>query len=325
MTWINEKRSWLGAFAIVLGLAAALVLATQPETRVHAQGAGKKGQKKGDPKSAAKEDQSPDRDAIKKSVQSFIVAVERGDAKALAAQWTENGEYISDDGTVLRGRDSIEKEYAAQFAKKGSKVKLEVDVDSIRFPSKDTAIEEGYFTAQRGDNPSTTSKYSVLHVREGGKWLMAVVREWPNDGASIRDLDWLIGAWEAKRADAEVHSTYEWWGNKTFIRVHFTIKKKEQTTTGFQMIARDAATGQLRSWAFDVDGSFGEATWEREGKKWVQDSAGVLSDGRTMSATNIITRLDSDAFTFQSVQRSVGGESLPDIPPVRVSRVKSKE
>ena len=154
---------------------------------------------------------------------------------------------------------------------------------------------------------------------------MAVVREFPSEAASIRDLDWLIGAWSAKRDDTEVQTTYEWWGDKNFIRVNFSIKTKEKNIAGFQMIARDSSTGQIRSWAFDPDGSFGEASWTRDGKKWMQDSAAVLPDGATLSATNIFNRIDDDTFTFQSVERSLDGAPLPDIAPIRVTRVKAKE
>ena len=265
---------------------------------------------------------APDRAAIEKSVKSFIAAFESGDAKAVAAHWTENGEYVADDGTTFRGRDAIEKEYQELFKKRKGKVKIDIDVETIRFPSKDTAIEEGHFLVRADKLQSSASKYSVLHVREGGKWQMAVVREWPAAGATIRDLDWLIGTWSAKRDDAEVNTTYEWWGDKNFIRVNFSIKAKGKSITGFQMIGRDASTGLLRSWAFDPDGSFGDATWTREGKKWMQDAAAVLPDGGIHTATHILTQIDHDSFTFQSVGRSADGEALPDIAPIKVTRVK---
>jgi uncharacterized protein (TIGR02246 family) len=262
--------------------------------------------------------------AIKKAGQSFLKAYLAGDAKAMAAHWTENGEYYADDGTTVRGRAEIEKSYMELFAKSKPHTDAQLDVTSIRFPSKDTAIEEGYVKVRTGKEAPTSTKYSVLHVREGGKWLMAVVREWPSQGVSIRDLDWLIGSWEAKRDTTEVRTTYEWWGDKTFIRVHITIKQKDRTIQGFQMIGKDSSTGQLRSWTFDPDGSFSEATWSRDGKKWFQDSAAVMEDGSVLAATNIFTRIDDDAFTFQSVLRSVDGEDVDDIAPVRVTRVKSK-
>lgn len=277
---------------------------------------------KGKGKTKETDANAPDRAAIEKSVRSFIEAFEKGDAKAVAAHWTENGEYVADDGVTFRGRDAIEKEYQELFKKRKGKVKIDIDVESIRFPSKDTAIEEGHFLVRADKLQNSASKYSVLHVREGGKWLMAVVREWPAAGASIRDLDWLIGTWAAKRDDAEVNTTYEWWGEKNFIRVNFSIKTKGKSITGFQMIGKDASTGGIRSWAFDPDGSFGEATWTREGKKWLQEAAAVLPDGSVHAATHIITQIDQDSFTFQSVERTNNGEAAPDIAPIKVMRVK---
>lgn len=260
--------------------------------------------------------------AIKASGQSFVRAFLAGDAKVLAGHWTANGEYIADDGTSIRGRAAIEKAYAKLFGKKAAPTKAEMEVTSMRFPSRDTAIEEGYFKVQRDKDTPVSSKYSVLYVREEGKWLMALVREWRDEGASLRDLEWLIGTWVAKRDNTEVRTAYEWWGHKRFIRVNITLKQGDHVITGFQMITRDDSSGQIRSWAFDTDGNFGEATWTREGKKWMQDSAGVLENGGILSATNILTRLDDDTFTFQSVQRTVGGEEVDDIPPVRVTRLK---
>jgi uncharacterized protein (TIGR02246 family) len=266
-----------------------------------------------------------DTDAIKKAGQSFLKAYLAGDAKAMAALWTENGEYFADDGTILRGRVDIEKAYRDLFAKKKPETEAEIDVTSIRFPSKDSAIEEGYFRMRTGKEAAVSTKYTVLHVREGGKWLMAVVREWPSEGNSLEDLDWLIGTWEAKREDAEIRATYEWWGDKAFIRAILNIKQKEQTSKGFQMIGKDHSTGQVRSWSFDEGGSFGEATWNRDGRKWVQAATAVLEDGSVQEMTHILTWIDKDAFTFQSVQRALNGEPMPDIAPIRVTRVKAKE
>jgi uncharacterized protein (TIGR02246 family) len=262
--------------------------------------------------------------AIKLTGLSFLKAYESGDAKGMAAHWTEEGEYFSDDGTVIRGRENIEKDYAKLFAKKRGAVKAEIEVTSIRFPSKDSAIEEGYFKVRVGKESPTVSKYTVLHVREGGKWLMAVVREFPSEAVSIRDLEWLIGTWHAKGEDTLVRTTYEWWGDKAFLRATVSITQKGRTVNGFQMIAKDHATGEIRSWAFDAGGAFSHGTWERDGKKWTQETACVLEDGGTMAATHIITRIDDDTFTFQSVERSLDGDELPDVAPIRVTRVKKE-
>jgi hypothetical protein len=155
---------------------------------------------------------------------------------------------------------------------------------------------------------------------------MAVVREWPVETTSLNDLEWLIGTWVAKRGDdTEVRTTYEWALNKSFIRMQFSIRQQDRTVTGLQMIGKDASTGELRSWTFDSEGGFGEATWSRDGNKWSQDSAGRLANGSTLAATNVLVPLNKDSFTWQSVERSVDGEEVDDLPPVKVTRVKQKK
>jgi uncharacterized protein (TIGR02246 family) len=265
---------------------------------------------------------APDEAAIRKTTADFIKAVENGDAKAVAASWTEEGEYIGDDGTTIRGRPAIEAAYAKLFAQKKNP-KVEITIDSIRFPSGDTAIEEGYAKSYKGssENP-TSSRYSVLHVREGGRWLMALLREWPDEGVSLRDLDWLIGTWEGKAAEAEVRTTYAWDAKKNSIRCDITIKGKGRNVSGTQLLLKDPRTGQLRSWLFDDDGEFGDGTWTRDGKRWVIAATGVQADGGELTATNILMPVDKDTFSWQSTERTLDGEALPNIPPVKVRRVK---
>jgi uncharacterized protein (TIGR02246 family) len=268
-----------------------------------------------------KDAHAADRAAILAGVKSFVEAFEGGDAKAVASHWTEEGEYIADDGSVVRGRDAIQKAYAGLFDKNKS-FKVEIDMESLRFTGKNTAIEEGYMKVTRGKAElPLENKYSVLHVREGDQWLMALVREWPSDGHTLRELQWLIGDWKAERDGMEVSTNYKWNETKTFIHAHFTIQTKERTLTGFQIIGKDPATGLLRSWTFEQDGGFGEAVWTRDGRKWEQETAGVLKSGATASATNILTRIDDDSFTWQSIGRTLDGIEIGDAAPIRVTRV----
>jgi uncharacterized protein (TIGR02246 family) len=278
---------------------------------------------KAEPPTADKDTRAADRAAIQAQTQRFLQAFESGDAERVASCWTADGELLGADGDVYRGRAALAQAYRELFGTK-EKRQAEIQRESLRFPSQDTAIEEGYFKVRTGKAEPTASRYSILHVREGGKWLMAVVREWPAEAVSLRDLDWLIGTWIARRDDAEVHTTYEWLWNQSFIRMRFTIRQKDRTLRGFQMIGTDPESQKLRSWTFESEGGFGEATWSRDGKKWVLDSAGRLTDGSTMAATNILTPLDQDSFTWQAVKRSIDGEEVDDLPPVKVTRVKPK-
>jgi uncharacterized protein (TIGR02246 family) len=275
--------------------------------------------KKGEP-----DDKAPrkaDRAAIDAQLKGFVEAFEAGDAERVAAFWTEGGELDGDDGTVYRGRAAIARAYRELFAGK-EKRKAEVHRHSLRFPSKDTAIDEGHFEVRVGKGGPTTSRYTVLHVREGGKWLMAVVREWPADAVDLEDLGWLIGTWEARGADAEVRTTYEWVWDKSFIRMQFSVRRKDRTTSGFQMIGKDPASGQLRSWTFEGEGGFGEATWSRDGERWVLDTTARLADGSALAATVLLVPAGRDAFTWQATRRSIDGEAIDDLAPVKVTRVK---
>jgi uncharacterized protein (TIGR02246 family) len=280
--------------------------------------------KKAATSSSDTDNRKADRAGIQAQRDSFLKAFEMGDARQVASFWTADGELIGDDGSVYRGRAAVEKAYRELLAQKGKR-KAEIQSESLRFPSKDTAVEEGHFKVRVGSAETTISRYSVLYVREGGKWLMAIVREWPAETVSLQDLEWLIGTWVAKSVDAEIHTTYEWMWDKSFIRVQFTIRQKDRMLRGFQMIGKDEASGKLRSWTFESEGGFGEATWSRDGKKWVLEAAGRLSDGSILTATNILIPLDQDSFTWQTVKRTVGDDEVEDLPPVKVTRVKRKK
>lgn len=283
------------------------------------------GQPPAAPDKAPAEDRPADRAAVRQALDGFAAAFRKGDAKAVAALWTAEGEYIGDDGASFRGRPALEKAYADLFAK-GAGDGLEAEVDSVRFPSRDTAVVEGHFKLRKAKSGElVVSRCSLLFAREDGAWRLAIVREWPGDGLSLRDLDWLIGSWESKGDGRVVRTRYEWAPNKSFIRCQFSVTEDGQTQGGTQMIGKDPATGLLRAWTFEDAGGVGEADITRDGKKWVHAARGATGDGRALTATNLLTPAGADAFTWQSVERTLDGERLPDLPPVKVVRAKDQK
>jgi uncharacterized protein (TIGR02246 family) len=118
-----------------------------------------------------------DTQAIRATAQQFADAFNKHDAKTVAAQWTEIGECVDADGELIRGRADIEKSFA-EFFKANPNCKIQVQVQSVRFPAQDLAVEEGIIRQVNGvkDLPSTT-RYSATDVRVGGKWQTAVSRE----------------------------------------------------------------------------------------------------------------------------------------------------
>ena len=273
---------------------------------------------------AVPEVRQPDKADVQKAIESFAASFQKGDGKSVAGHWTPEGEYTSDDGATFSGRAALEKAYTEFFSKNPDNA-LEVEVNSIRFPSKDTAVVEGHFKLHKGKKKELiVSRCSFLYAREDGKWLIAMAREWPGDGLSVRDLEWLIGTWEVKRNGAVVTTKYEWTANKSFIRCTFGVTKDGKAHTGTQMIGKDPALGALRVWTFEDDGGIGDTDITRDGKKWVFAARGVTADGRMLTANNFLTPVDADSFLWQSVERVLDGEDLPDLPPVKVTRVKGK-
>jgi uncharacterized protein (TIGR02246 family) len=290
---------------------------------LRAQGPGPGGQSKAGGAATGSADRPADRAAIREALKSFVAAFEKGDAAAAAGHMTAGAELMAPDGTTEHGREAIQKAYAEHFAKY-PKHKVTVESDSLRFLSRDTALEEGNMTVSRGNEDPGNFRYVALLVREDGKWQIGVLRNDESDQAELRDLEWLIGSWEAKGPQAQAQTTYEWVGNKAFIRSQFTVKENDKSVTGTQMIGLDPNTGELRVWTFEADGGYGEGTCERDGKKWVFSTNATLADGSAMTATNILTQVNNDTFTWQPVNLTIDGEPVGNLPPVKVTRVTGK-
>jgi hypothetical protein len=90
--------------------------------------------------------------------------------------------------------------------------------------------------------------------------------------------------------------------------------------SGMQIIGWDASAKTIRSWAFDSDGGFTEATWAYKQDRWFVRNKGILADGRSASGVNVIKPLNADSFTWQTIERTAGGELLPNVDEVRIVR-----
>ena len=262
-----------------------------------------------------------DRAAILQSARDFTAAFGKRDAKAVAAFWTEQGEYESDDGTVLRGRTAIEAAFAAHFKGRPAE-KMEIKVENIRFPSRDTAVEEGLTRTTASEMLPDSAYYRVLHVREDGKWRIALSREWGAAENRMADLDWLIGSWRGQAKDHQMVVSFAREKDRPFIVGEFTVTAGGKTVSlGSMKIGVDPVSGRFMSWHFDPDGGYGHALWLREGKHWVVDSRGIQADGAETAVVNILTRFGDDEVGWRSIDRMVGGQAQPDSLPIRLKRV----
>src|SRR5262245_42924964 len=190
--------------------------------------------------------------AIRQTAEAFMKAFNAGDARAVAALWTADGDYVDEHGEVFRGRDAIEKMYATLFAHARG-VKIEITIDSIRFLGKETALEKGMASARPAGGKATATRFTAVQVKREGKWLMESVHESPcNTGSNyehLRDLEWFIGTWTANPGGVTIEMKCEWTANRNFILCTRAVKKGDgMVGTSTQVIGWDPTRGQIRSW-----------------------------------------------------------------------------
>jgi uncharacterized protein (TIGR02246 family) len=280
------------------------------------------------PKATKAPDREADKTAIDALIKANVQAFNNRDAAGIAANWTDEGEYIRNDGEPVRGRADVQKGYAEFFKTLQGKTTAEVQTDHLRFPSADSAVSEVTLRVKNDQGQViATSWRNTLLVREDGRWKVALVHEWDRDPSvddSLKDLEWLIGTWRMDTKDRDVTTTYEWDENKAFIRGKFTIKEGDKVVaSGMQILGVDHAEGGIRSWVFQSDGGFGDGLWSRDGKNWTVDFGGVTPDGKKLSATVNYVRVDADTFTWQSVQQTVNGQPIADTKPIKVTKQKA--
>ena len=165
------------------------------------------------PKGTKGPDREPDKLAIDKLIKANIQAFNDRDAAAIAANWTDEGEYIRNDGDPVRGRADIQKGYAEFFKTLKGKPTVEVQTDNLRFTSADTAVSEVTLRLKNEQGQVIASSWrNTLLVREDGQWQVALVQEWDRDNYlddSLKDLEWLIGTWRMDTKERDVTTTYE--------------------------------------------------------------------------------------------------------------------
>ncbi len=274
-------------------------------------------------------DQANDEAAIRKSDAAYVEAYNKHDAKAIAAMWSPEAVYIDPEtGEQAVGREQIQKEFEDTFS--GMKdAKLEVDVKSIKFLSPNVAIETGTARVVQPKAEPDESTYSALFVKREGKWLLDRVTEEeppappPSNYDHLKDLEWMVGSWVDRDDDTNttIQTDCAWTKNKNFMTRSFAVAVRDQVNlAGMQIIGWDPVAKQIRSWVFDSDGGFSEGKWTHKGNRWLIPQTGTLPDGSKSSAVNIIKPIDNNSFTWQTVQRSVNGDILPDVEEVTIVR-----
>ena len=251
----------------------------------------------------------------------------QGDAKSLAACWTENGEFVGPAGARVEGRENIEKQFKDVFAARKEAGKLQIHINHMRPVNESLALLEVTAEVKPAMATGGVMVSDFVLVKQNGRWLIESAHETiahlPPQTNHLKEFDWLVGDWasETSKAGITLRSSCDWTANQAFLIRKFHVDGKEAILHGgTEVIGWDPRTNQVRSWVFDADGGFGENVWVHDGNRWLIKYSGTLADGSEASATHILTKVDATTTTLQSRDRVINGAAQPDIPETEIKR-----
>jgi uncharacterized protein (TIGR02246 family) len=270
-----------------------------------------------------------DEQAIRLAAANFSKAYNAGDAKAVAALFVERGEIVNEEGESVQGQAGIERTFAEIF-QTHPKSQIKVTIQSVRFVTPTLAMEDGNSTVTHPSGErAEQNRYSVVHVKEEGRWRMASARDLPDEEASaseeIKQLGGLIGEWVNESPSELVIASYRWADDRRSILSEFKVQVGGRPArSGSERITWDPLTKKLHSWVANSAGGLAEGAWTRNGNQWLIKMSGVTGDGKAASSTNVLTRVAKDRMTWQSRDRVIGDDLMPNIEGISIVRKPPK-
>ncbi len=270
--------------------------------------------------------QASEEAAIRKLGTEYVDAFNAHDAKLLASYWSPEAVYVNRvTGEQVVGRTAIQQQFEALFTPE-NKLQLSIEVESIEFISPNVAAEHGVASFVTPEADPEQVAYTAVYVRQGGRWLLDRVTDkeaLPNQSRyeQLKPLQWMIGRWVDEDENASIVTDCKWTKNNTFMVRSFTVAIEDRIDlSGMQIIGWDAGSKQIRSWTFDSDGGVAQGVWSKSKDGWYVHKKGTTAAGEPTTAINHVKPIDDDTFAFQSTQRTVAGQLLPNIDEVLVVR-----
>ncbi len=266
-----------------------------------------------------------DEKSIRAGIEAFSQSFQQNDARTIAEMFADDGEAVNLEGGTIQGRAALLDHYASRFAEMPDH-KIETVIDAIKFLAPGIARETGHTRVLSSDGGTVSSgRYTAIHIKRDGRWLIASVREIADKDVShydrLKELKWLVGDWVAETEEAVVFTSVAWTDEKNFLLRSFDVRVKgKPALTGTQRIGWDPLTKQIKSWVFDSRGGYGEGLWTHASDQWVVKATGVRPDGRTASATQVLTYVNKDKLRWKSIDRTLGDEIVPEIEEIVMVR-----
>lgn len=266
-----------------------------------------------------------DQAAIRKMVESYQQAFNKGDAKAIAELWSPSAVYTNRvTGETVKGRAAIGEQFTSLFAK-SKDLKIDLATESIQFLSPSVAVEQGVAKFIDPAADAEEIQYTAVYVKRDDRWLLDRVTDEEQQVVNpryeqLKPLEWMVGRWTTRAPNARVQLDCNWTKNRNFLTRSFSVAIDDLEFSGMQVIGWDPSAKTIRSWTFDSEGTFAEATWTQQGDQWYLRNKGVLADGRLAAMVNVMKFVDENSFTWQTIERTAGGQLLPNIDEVLIVR-----
>ncbi len=264
-----------------------------------------------------------DENAIRALDEKFVQAYNAADLDALVATFVADAQLVDERGWAVNGRPAIRERFATALTNSPGAV-LETELKSLRFLGPDTAVGRGVATLKAVEEGGVDehAPFTVVFVKRGAEWLQGSVEDHspppapdPESHAErLKDLTWMLGEWVNESTDAVVETNTRWDEGKSFLLQDYTLRREgKPVLKGTMRIGWDPVRKQIRSWVFDADGGFGEGFWSRDPDgRWFVRAVGSRRNGDTVETTRVITLLDSHRIRWESGDRSLNGQALPD-------------
>lgn len=271
---------------------------------------------------------TPEMAVVLANDRAYEEAYAKADIEALAAFFTADAEYISEDGRTFIGNAAI-KDCLRDAFRTNTGAKILIRPESVKPLTSDVVVEKGITTVVSKSGEQSESLYTAIHVKKDDKWKISQVVETPMPAVTptdrLSELRWLMGEWEEadKEAGVTVQSRYQWARGGSFITRNVTVKRgADPVIEGWQIIGWDPVEENIRSWTFDDQGGYSEGRWTRDGQRWLVRETGYAVDGSRTSADQTITKTGDDRYYWESGNRTLDGDPQPAIGRIEIRRVK---
>lgn len=273
-----------------------------------------------------------DEAAIRAASKDYVLTMMKGDLAGVMAYWDEDADYIDETGKITRGKDKITALFKETLPHNKGR-KADGKIHSVKFLRPEICLIDGTIEITGDDGVKESGRYAVVWNKVDGKWLISSVRDLPTEvtdlpslaAAQLNGFEWLVGEWVQGGDKSGITINVRWDTNKAFVIMDYTIPREGPDPMRVTVrIGWDPLNNRIRSWLFDTDGGYGEGFWQKDGKRWIVGTSGVLPDGSTGGATHTLEFVDQDNFTWKLTDRDLDGQPLADAE-IKLTRKLNKK